>query len=286
MYDLVADPREMDNLAGKDTQRQSDLHEELASFLKDADASETGTGVPVLDDETLAQLTSLGYVGGPSGTMPPRGEGIHPPDMVGLEQEIIRAQSAFVAGRFDQAADAFDYILRNDPTNQFALYFRARTFAVAGDVDKALATAKVLSRLAPDSTSATDLVGELLNVSGRPAESAALYRAALERTPTESILRFHLVLVLVEANDLVEAAKEQSILERTNAGHYSTALGRALVEAATGRVPQALAALRHAADLGMTDLKPVESSKFFREVRSEPAYAALVERLAKVSPVR
>lgn len=282
MYDLVADPREMDNLSGKDAQKQSDLHDELATFLKVADASDTGAGVPVLDDETLAQLTSLGYVGGPSGTMPARGQGIHPPDMVGLEQEIIRAQSAFAARRFDEAADALDYVLQHDPTNQFALYFRARTFAVTGALEKAIATARVLSRLAVDSTSATDLVGELLNTAGRPAEAAGIYRAALDRTPQDSLLRFHRVLVLVEAHDLDEAEKEQSVLERTRANHYSTAMGRALVEAAKGRVPEALDALRHAADLGMTNLKPIESSPFFLAIRSEPAYASLVERLTKV----
>jgi arylsulfatase A-like enzyme len=284
MYDLGADPHELNNVAGKDAPAQSDLHDELATFLKVADLSEKGVGAPVVDDETLAQLTSLGYVGGPSGTMPARGTGIHPPDMVGLDQEIVRSQSAFAARRFEEAANALDYVLQRDPTNLFALYFRAKIFGETGVLKKAIPMAKVLSRLAPDSTAATDLVGELLNKEGRPAEAAEVYRAALLRTPQDTLLRFHRVLVLVEAHDLVEAENEQSVLEQKIAGHYSTAMARALVEAAKGRVPEALDALRRAADLGMTNLKPVESSPFFRAVRSQPAYVALVERLAKVPP--
>jgi tetratricopeptide (TPR) repeat protein len=284
VYDLGADPHEVNNVAGRDVQAESDLHEELATFLKVADENETVAGIPVLDDETLAQLTSLGYVGGPSGTMPARGKGIHPPDMAGLDQEVVRAQAAFAAGRFSEAADALDFVLHHDPTNQFALYFRARTFANAGALEKAITVAKILSHLVPDSTPATDLVGELLNTAGRPAEAAEVYRAALLRTPQDALLRFHRVLVLVEAHDLVEAEKEVSALEHDSPGNYSTAMARSLVEAAKGRVPEALEALGRAADLGMTDLKPVESSPFFRSVRSRPGYAALAARLAKVPP--
>jgi len=286
MYDLDADPNELNNLVGKDADVQSELHDELRAFLKDADASETGAGVPVLDDETLAQLVSLGYVGGPSGAMPERGKGIHPPDVVGLEQEIIRSQDAFASERFDEAADALDYVLKRDPTNQFALYFRARIFANTGQLDKAITTAKVLSSLTPDAASSTDLLGELLNTAGRRAEAVRVYRDALSRTPEDSLLRFHLVLVLVDAHDLAGAETDQKLLEQKRPNDYSTAMARALIEAAKGRVPEALDALRHAADLGMTNLKPVESSPFFRAVRSDPAYEALALRLEKTTTGR
>jgi len=281
MYDLSADPRELNDLAGHDQGAvQSDLHDQLAAFLGAAGASEAQLAVPVLDDETMAQLASLGYVGAPTAGTPAPGKGIHPPDMVELEQEILRSQWAVAAKRWDEAADTLDYVLRRDPTNRFALYFRARTFAQMGKPAEALTTARVLQRLSPDSTPAVDLVGELLSKSGKPREAAEHYAAALERNPKDTLLRYHRILVLVDARSLDAASRDLEVLKRERERHYSTAMAESLLEAARGNADASLAALQRAADLGLKSLAPVESSPVFTVVRGLPGYRALATRLA------
>jgi len=282
LYDLASDPRELNNLAGKESEAQSALSRDLAVHLEAADAdARTAEGEQALDPETMAQLTSLGYIGGLAEATSVRGRGIHPPDMPDLEQEVLRAQGAYAAGRLDEAAEALDYILRRDPTNQFALHFRARTFASQGAMPQAVQVAEVLAKLAPESPSATDLLGEMLTGAGKAKEAAEVYRQALERGQKEPVLRFHRVVALVEAADLKEAGAEQRRLEGERPRDYATAMAAALVEAASGRTADALRSLGRAADLGMTRLDPVEESRFFRQVRKEPAYATLQERLAK-----
>lgn len=286
VYDLAADGSEARNLAGSDTRvSQSDLKEQLETYLRQEAASGmAASAAPPMDDEAMKKLISLGYVAAPAAGEIKTG-GTHPPDMVDLEQEILKSQWAIAGKRWDEAADTLDYVLRRDPKNRFALFFRARTFDAMKDHERAVKTAEVLLALSPEMSSSVDLLGEMLSNAGRPREAADRFAAALAKPPGDPLLRYHRVLVLVDAHDLAEARAELARLEGQRPDHYSTSVARAIVEAAGGRASEALAALEKAAAEGLKSLAPVEKSPYFASVRSLPGYRALAARIGTASYV-
>lgn len=279
LYDVELDPREMDNLAPKEPRLVSDLGAELGSFLDVAKEAATAAETPVLDEEALAQLASLGYVGGGTAPTGERGKGKHPPEMIYLEQEMLRAQTAVQARDWATAREALDYILSEDPTNRFGLFFRAHVALTEKQLAEALSLAEAGARLYPDDADVQDLLAEVLSRIGRPSEAADLLARVAPGHPKDRRLRYHLVVALVEARRLAEADLAAAKLEAEFPGHYTGSLARAMVRAAEGKTSEAIAALSEAVDRGLKALGPIERSPDFASVRRDPAYQALKARI-------
>jgi arylsulfatase A-like enzyme/TolA-binding protein len=279
LYDIEHDPGEVDNLVEREAQRASDLRVDLDAFRKIADIGGAGVEAQqVMDEETLAQLASLGYVGGAATTPGRSGQGLHPPDVVDLEQELLRAQTAVTEQKWQDAAQSLDFILRKDPTNRFALHFRSVAYSRAGETAKALELAQALLKIYPDSPEAYDLLGETLSQAGRPADAAKVYAEALVKHGDDPRLRFHRILSLLEAKRIDEAEVEVAALEKTFPSQSTTALARSMTAALRGNVAGSLDALDRAVTLGLHDLRPVEGSPWFLDVRNDPRYAGIATR--------
>jgi arylsulfatase A-like enzyme len=281
LYDVAHDPGEIDNLVDREAQRAADLRVDLDAFRRVADIGGAGVEAQqVMDEETLAQLASLGYVGGAATTPGREGQGLHPPDVVDLEQELLRAQTAVTEQHWAEAAESLDFILRKDPTNRFALHFRSVAFAREGDTAKALDLAQALLKIYPDSPEAYDLLGETLSQAGRPGDAAKLYAEALAKHQDDARLRFHRILALLEAKRIDDAEVEVAQLEKTNPSQSTTALSRAMIAAVRGNVPGSLDALDRAVTLGLHDFRSVGGSPWFLDVRNDPRYAGIAARAA------
>jgi len=279
LYDIDHDPAEVDNLVEREAQRAVDLRVDLEAYRRVADIGGAGVEAqPVMDEETLAQLASLGYVGGAATTPGRSGQGLHPPDVVDLEQELLRAQTVVIEQRWAAAAESLDFILRKDPTNRFALHFRSVAFSRAGETEKALELARALLNIYPDSPEAYDLLGETLSQAGRPGDAAKLYAEALAKHRDDARLRFHRVLALLEAKRVDEADSEVAALEKAHPGQSTTALSRSMIAAVRGNVPGSLDALERAVALGHHDFRPVDTSPWFVDVRNDPRYAGIAAR--------
>jgi arylsulfatase A-like enzyme/Flp pilus assembly protein TadD len=279
LYDIDHDPGEADNLAERETQRAGDLRADLDAFRRIADIGGAGVEAQqVMDDETIAQLASLGYVGGAATTPGRSGQGLHPPDVVEIEQELLRAQTAVSDQHWEDAAESLDFILRKDPTNRFALHFRSVAFSREGDLSKALELARALLRIYPDSPESYDLLGETLSQAGKPGDAAQLYADALKKHPEDERLRYHRVLALLEAGRIDEADSEVATLEKTHPSQSTTALSRSMIAAVRGNVPQSLDALEQSVTLGLHDLRSVDASPWFADVRKDPRYAGIAAR--------
>lgn len=281
LYDVELDGKEANDLADKDTQAVADLSADLGSLLDRAGEGGQEAETPVLDEQTLAQLASLGYVGGGTTSTGKRGQGHHPPDMIYLEQEVLRAQTAFWHNRWDEAVNALDYILSKDPTNRFGLHFRCRAAANHGNLALALSLAEAAARLYPDVPDAQDLLAEMLSRSNRPGEAAEVLERVIAQHPKNPRFRFHHFLALREARRLDEAEAASRKLAADFPDDYTASLSRAMLSAAAGRTAEAVAALAEAVDRGLRDLGPVERSPEFAAVRREAAYASLKARIAQ-----
>ncbi len=283
LYDLGSDPGELNDLSDQESERRASLARALSRFRQAAEQAGNASPTVVLDEEILEQLTSLGYVGSTEVSQLKGGRGAHPPDMIDLEPELLRAQSLVSTDDWAAAVEALDFLLRRDPTNRFALAFRTQAHMRAGELSEALAVAETLHRLYPDSAHAADLHGEVLAALRRYDEAADLYARALEQHPHHTLLRYHRVLVLVDGRRFEEADAEMDRLEEHMPEHRTTYAARALVEAARGNVDASLAALEKAVDAGLGSLDAMDQSPWFEAVRRDPRYAAVKQRASEAA---
>ncbi len=281
LYDVAADPHETRDLARSDADVVSALAEDLETFRTAGAQHDADAEAVVLDADALAGLASLGYVGGAGyATRAARSGGVHPPDMIDLEQEFLKAQAAIGAGRWSEASSSLDYVLKRDPANKFALFFRSRAFAQAGDHERALELARAMHRLYPDSADAADLLGETLSRGGLAEEAAEVYADACRSHPRDPRLAFRHFLAVFETGNAAATERAVEKLESDFPDRYTTFVARARLEARQGRIEPALRSLRSAVDHGLTSLRAFEDAREFREVRKSAAYETLAAKVA------
>ncbi len=203
VYDVVADPKETQNLAAK-----ADLSRPMRAALRDyplpsAAAVETSAN---LDDEAQKKLASLGYVGSSAAPIV-RADAPVPADMAALFPVLDRAASLFVSEQYREVIPLLEEILAKDPTN----------------LDSALRLATALSSL------------------GRSAEALRAFERAETIAPNNIDVRTYLALHLARGNDWQRSVPmlERILAETPNKVPALEAL--ALLREKQGQTEEALA---------------------------------------------
>ena len=178
LYDIEADPGELENLAARESQRVAALRALLAEMLHQAPAAPEGVEAK-LSPETLAQLRALGYLSGrPLETG--RGESLQlrGPDPNTRTEDLRianRAWSNFQAGRHVPAVRGFRRVYARNPSSSAVL---------------------------------EGLVGALLRIDPDDPELLALTQRGLVLDPESTNLRLVLALLLRRRGDLAQAEQE------------------------------------------------------------------------------
>lgn len=173
LYDLEADPAELDDLAGRDPARLAAMRATLERMLEAlaAPAAESAQPAPV-DEETRARLEALGYLGG---------------------------------GR---ARNLEDGAARADPKDKIQLYNRLKevgALSIAGQLEPAAALARRVLAEDPDIVEAWVLLGNTLKKAGELAAAADAYSAALARDPEYGEALFDLAVTYKDQGRLDDA---------------------------------------------------------------------------------
>ena len=124
LYNLTNDPRELENLADRESRRAEALDEELEALLATA-APEAAAANRTLTPSERERLRSLGYIAG--GSTESRTDWPDPKQMVAFfHQQFQHAKNLLYARRFDEAAAALVQAAKIDPLNN-AIYFNLGT---------------------------------------------------------------------------------------------------------------------------------------------------------------
>jgi arylsulfatase A-like enzyme len=176
LYDVVADPAEVDNLADRHPERLAELRARLTELIDASPAKPAGSEVK-LDTETLNQLHALGYVGGAT------------PVEFTDEASMLEVRGPDPTTRIDDVWDmsvAFGYLL-NDQLDEAEAIFR-----------------KVHERN-PNSLYPLQSLIETLYPQERHDEVAPLLRRLIELDPENPLPRSDLAKVLRKLGELEEA---------------------------------------------------------------------------------
>jgi arylsulfatase A-like enzyme/Flp pilus assembly protein TadD len=116
LYDLVADPRETDDLIGSQGERAAQLAAELERYDR------TIAPPSAVDPETERRLASLGYLGGAISDRAVTADGPRPDPKARIHvlEDLGRAASLLAAGRLLEAAAAYREVLDDEPQMAYA----------------------------------------------------------------------------------------------------------------------------------------------------------------------
>jgi arylsulfatase A-like enzyme/Tfp pilus assembly protein PilF len=254
LYNLTRDPGETDNLVDTEIERADAMAETLAELVAGDDVTQATGGS--VDEDGLAALQALGYIGGGGGGTRVRRD-IDPKDM-------IRTYETFVSGLLE-TSDALE-------DGRF------------GDANDALVR---LDELVPDQYIVYYYFGRLAYEAGDPQTSVEVLEHALELNPSYLPTYSQLANALHAAGD---ASGALALLEQAGAmfpGNFTLTLLRGAIAHDTGDLEAALVAYRAASALQPDHPELLERQGHLFLLRQQPAEAvAALRRLVQVTPER
>ena len=168
-YDLSADHAEQTNLAGRSPERDRTLAAALRGF---------GAALPgqrrTEDADAIARLRALGYVSGAAPARSHYTEADDPKRLIALDQQIHRGVSLYVDGRFAEAIQAYQDVIKQRP--DMAIAYRHLAFVAwqSGNVGAAIDVLRQALRAGVTHGDVTTQLGTYLAESGRPHEAVQL----------------------------------------------------------------------------------------------------------------
>lgn len=135
LYDLKNDPKELTNLAEKESKRADQMAADLETLLK----LEAGAAQVTMDQETIEKLRSLGYLAGASATTQSAGAKPDPKDMIWAYELVNEARNRAAEHQPAEALALVDSVLAKHPDDGTAQRIRASCLVRLGQGPEAIA---------------------------------------------------------------------------------------------------------------------------------------------------
>ena len=190
LYDLEADPDELDNLIDRDADSAAAMYQRLQAFLADHAPADPAALLEI-DTETRARLEALGYIqtdgGTPTIDEELDGTGTPPQDRVADVNDVSTAKNFLHQKNPAAAKEVALKLLRRAPDNAFYLQLKASAELQLNQLEEALATIAVIRQKDPRGLPAEGLLFQLttvLHYRGRSAEALAILQDAQSVQPS------------------------------------------------------------------------------------------------------
>ncbi|MFN8549175.1 MAG: sulfatase-like hydrolase/transferase [Candidatus Eisenbacteria bacterium] len=181
LYDLAKDPKEKSNLASSNGPELSRLAAELDRFLSDDSGGNDAKRTP--SAEELERLRSLGYLSG-TGAVEEESTLPDPKRMVAFfNGQYQSAKNLLYAGRYAEAATAFQEALQVDPLNNSTYLFLAAALRQSNQLDAAGRAYRGALKLEPASPRAWYGWGQALLEAEKADSAAWAFHAAIALLP-------------------------------------------------------------------------------------------------------
>lgn len=137
--------------------------------------------------------------------------------------------SRYLDGRYKEAADQFETIVKADPQHGYALNNLANAYLKLEDA-RALGLAEAALKTMPENADVLDTYGLAHMRFGKPALAVDALRKAVNRRPDEAAFRLNYALALAKAGDRAGARTELLRLVDDGKGSLLTAEAKALLK--------------------------------------------------------
>ncbi len=206
LYDLAADPGEMNNLYSA----RPDEADRMASMLKALESRWTGRALPAqvdeIDPETRARLAALGYLasfaGGGSAAPVDRSTLADPKDRIHLFNLMRTAREASLKGNQPAAVEALERVLIEDPSVIDAWVRLGDEQMRGNDPAAAIESYRRAIELKPDYAHAVINLATAYRRAGAEEEAILGYQEFLRLDPRNAMIHYELARMLVDRGDL------------------------------------------------------------------------------------
>jgi arylsulfatase A-like enzyme/Tfp pilus assembly protein PilF len=204
LYAFANDPSETRNLLGELPGVAERLRTALESLRDEIEAGAPETQEADLDEDTLAMLAALGYVGGD--TAAPEGENLaDPKDKIHLFESVGRASMLMLGEDYEEGAKALEAVLAEDPEIPQAKHMLATCYRSLGRTAEAKVLLDDYLRDHPDSTPALITMAGILSEEGKYEEVVALAKRVLSVEPRNAQAYALMARAHMDTNDHGEA---------------------------------------------------------------------------------
>lgn len=197
LYDLEADPHELENIYGQREDLAGELRASLGKFVGgNLAAAVSARQNLVMTDDAAEKLRGLGYLvggdraSGPSATTkttrPVRSEPADPKDMIVHFSRSLRGQQLISRGRFQQGFRLLEQHAELCPSDVYSRHRLAEGYRTAGRLEDSLRIFGKILAQAPDDMNAVGGAGSVLLRLGRVSEAEASFRAMLVHRPNST----------------------------------------------------------------------------------------------------
>ncbi len=185
LFDLEADPRELNDLAPSQHEEAAEMKAALAAFIERRASSSSADAVQSVDAETRQRLAALGYLsssGDAPGTVTEEliDGGIAPQDRIHDITLMSQAKQLLDRKEYVQARERVLRLIELDPGNAFYRSLLASAYLGLGQVDEAASVIEEAEELVSVSDSAFLAVAQRVFASGSQERGLALARLLIK----------------------------------------------------------------------------------------------------------
>jgi choline-sulfatase len=243
LYDLLADPREKNDLSRLKTPAFRSMRSELQGLARPLRGPDPAT------PEEVKRLASLGYIGIVPGTLIDQNLS-DPKDHVGTLRKLKELFALFYARKDREAIAAAKEVLSENPRILSAWRMMGESLARAGELDEAARVVEKgieeagTSGVGEEISQAYDQLASLFDRAGKRGESERVLREAVRQNLATESMKRSLAKILTETGRSPEALTLLSPLSAGGDAATLDLLGVALAE--SGRLVEARATLLRA----------------------------------------
>ncbi len=266
LYDLLADPRERENLYPIEGAAAEDLRRRLETLLAGISPLGAGGETPALSPDEQARLSSLGYVAGgeslrsflegdPPAILAGAGRGLpDPKDRLELLDRFNQVSLAYGSGDFPRAIQMAQAMLEADPENDQMRQYVADSYRQMQRWESALSEYEKLIARNPANVSALLNIGWVLMNMDQLDRAKATFERALELHPGHAYAITSLGDIHFIEGQYGEAARRyrEVLLERPT--HLKSVIGLAKIFEQQGMRREAKVSYKLATELAPRDL--------------------------------
>jgi arylsulfatase A-like enzyme/Tfp pilus assembly protein PilF len=249
LYDLRADPGQLENLLESDPDRARPAAKRLARALDERVGEKEEQYSLSIDGEALEQLRALGYA---LREEPAPESGLDPKDGLRSLSAVLSGVEAYDAGDFAGAQTQLERALEDLPASSMAHAYLAYTHLRLSQPRRALPHIETAVRLAPESAYYQAVLGDTHRQLGNADAATAAYRRGVEIDPSEALAQIGMQWASAKQGDLTRAAVHARLASEGDPGSAYTRVQIGLVWEEVGQHPRALRAYHEAARLDPT----------------------------------
>ncbi|MCW5980764.1 MAG: sulfatase-like hydrolase/transferase [Bryobacteraceae bacterium] len=241
LYDLEQDPHERNNVIATNAAEAQELKQQLQSLIA---VHGSGTSEKVqtslLDQKTMSQLKTLGYLSGfSSREYELTGQGIDPKDRVGILNTVQVAVSADSKIPRPKRAQLLREALQQDPTNPSLYYHLGGELEKMGQFREAMALYKTGLEKGIRSGRLHSRIADLYLREGNKTEAIASYEKAAQLNPADVESQSNLATAYLESGRVPDAERAFKWILATGEEYPAAYNGLGLIAIGKRDVPAA-----------------------------------------------